>query len=263
MGWDLLSYSWEELKANKRLLIFPILSTLATAALFVAFFYAPTLPHSWRMDHLHPVRLLLFYCSCACVMNVFNCALAACAQIRFSGGQPTPSDGLRRALERWDAILLWSLVAGTVGVLLVTLEQRLSFVGKLVVKVTGFAWGMATYLMVPILVIEEDNVPHAIRRSTRLLRQTWGEQLSVEIGLGLMVVLYFIPGIALASIGYYYSPLLLAAGVACIAAVLIGQEALLVLFQVALYRYATGNATTAYPADALRDALRGGGSSRT
>jgi hypothetical protein len=256
LGWDLLSYSWEELKANKRLLIFPILSATTVVALFVALYYAPAMPHRWRLDHFGPVRLLLFYCAFAFVSNFFNCALAACAQIRFSGGQPTAADGLRRAAQRLPAILLWSLAAASVGVLLNQLEQRLSILGKLLVKLVGFAWGVATYLVVPILVIEEESVSRTIRKSAGLLRKTWGEQLSVGIGLGVIILLYLLPGVALMIIGYQYSPVLVAAGAAAIAAVLVGQEALVVMFQVALYRYATGNAVAVYPADVLRDALR-------
>jgi hypothetical protein len=143
-----------------------------------------------------------------------------------------------------------------VGVLLNQLEQRLSIVGKLLVKLVGIAWGVATYLVVPILVIEKESVSRTIRKSAGLLRKTWGEQLSVGIGLGVIILLYLLPGVALMIIGYQYSPVLVAAGAAAIAAVLVGQEALVVMFQVALYRYATGNTVAVYPADVLRDALR-------
>jgi hypothetical protein len=258
LGWDLLSYSWEELKANKRLLIFPVLGTLSALALFIAMFYRPGAPHHWLMEPFQPARWFLFYCSCTFVMNFFDCALAACAQIRYSGGQPTAADGLRRAIERIDAILFWSLIAATVGMMLNKIEQHLSVVGKLLVRVFGYAWVVATFLVVPVLVIERAGALRAVRRSTRLLRETWGEQLSVDIGLGLWLLALFLPGIALAIAGYYSYPVVMALGVAWIAAVFVGMEALTVMFQVALYRYAIGDAPAAYPADILRNALRGG-----
>ena len=256
MGWDLLLYSWEELKASKRLLFFPITSTLAAAALLFAFFpSSPFGQHRWSAGQ--SLRLLLFYCALSFVMNFFNCALAACAQIRFSGGQPTPADGLRRALQRWDAILFWSLLTATVGVVLNAIEQRLSILGELLIRVVGFAWGMATFLVVPILVIEEDTAPRALRKSAQLLRSTWGEQLSVNVGVGAILLLWLLPGIAVAVIGYNCVPALLVIGVTYLVAILTGQQALETIFQVALYRYATGNTPGPFPADMLRNALRG------
>ncbi len=186
------------------------------------------------------MRLALFYVSLSLVMNFFNCALAACAPIRFSGGQPTMSDGLRRAGQRLPAIALWSLLAATVGVLLSQAEQRLPAIGKLAVKLVGFAWGMATFLVVPILAMEEEPLMATVRNRGGCCG-AWGEQLTFDFGFGAMVLLYLLPGVALVLIGNYYSAVVLALGVAAVAAAIIGEQAIEVMFQVALYRYAAGD----------------------
>ena len=43
---------------------------------------------------------------------------------------------------------------------------------------------MVTFLVIPVLVIEDVNPVDAVKRSGQLLRQTWGEQLVGNFGIG-------------------------------------------------------------------------------
>jgi hypothetical protein len=87
--------------------------------------------------------------------------------------------GVRIACARWKSILLWSLLAGVVGLVIRALEERLSFVGRLVTGLIGFAWSVAAIFAVPILVREESTSSpiKILTRSAETIRKTWGEAL--------------------------------------------------------------------------------------
>lgn len=109
-------------------------------------------------------------------------------------GQPVSiSGGLRFALGKIPAILLWSLFAGIVGYVIRALAERLSFLGRIVMNLIGMAWSVASVFVIPVLV-ESDvvNPVKALRASAETLRKTWGEALAGYAGLrfgGLVVVL--------------------------------------------------------------------------
>src|SRR3977135_4231507 len=94
-------------------------------------------------------------------------------------------------------ILMWAVVASTVGIVLQMIEERSSWLGKIVSGMLGVAWAMPTYLMVPVLIFEDDGVFGSIQRSSSLLRETWGEQIISGFGFGLPALFLAIPGILL------------------------------------------------------------------
>jgi len=56
------------------------------------------------------------------------------------------------------------------------IEERSSWLGKIVSAMLGIAWAMATYLIVPVLIFEDDSVFGSIQRSSALLRETWASR---------------------------------------------------------------------------------------
>jgi membrane protein YdbS with pleckstrin-like domain len=60
---------------------------------------------------------------------------------------------------------------------------------------------MATYLVVPAVNLENRNAVDTIRRSSQLLRDTWGPQLTADIRFGWRFLLFAIPGVILGAIG--------------------------------------------------------------
>ena len=56
------------------------------------------------------------------VVVFWNCAIIANANIRLTGGDPKFADGVNAALKRLPIIIVWGIIAGTVGLLLKFLE---------------------------------------------------------------------------------------------------------------------------------------------
>jgi hypothetical protein len=152
-----------------------------------------------------------------------------------------------------------------VGLILRWLSERGSL-GRLATSLFGLAWNLATFLAVPILVTEGVSPIDAIRRSTELLKRTWGEQIVGNFSIGLIFGLIFI-GVFLLGIAGFMAvastgSLFLTAAVAIIfVLILLGlglvSSALSGIFAAAIYSYATtGSASTFFSADLIRGAFQ-------
>jgi hypothetical protein len=253
MGPDLIAASFAVLRKHRQLILFPIFSLVSVLLVAVAFLGFGLV--SFHGTAGYPI-LFAGYCLSAFGMIFFNCALAACAQECLNGGTPTLIFGLQRALERVGSIFVWAVISSTVGIFLKVVERRLPLAGKIVVWICGAAWGMTTYLVIPVLIVEDVNAFEAVDRSVQLLRDTWGQQVVSGIRFGWRFLLFVVPGVILGAIGAnYYLPVLALAFV-YIAGLITVMAAAKSIFQVALYRYAAGSPVPGWPQDALSSAFR-------
>lgn len=192
-GWGLAKQSWRVLMLDKELLVFPFLSGICCLLVLGSFAvplwnseYAAVLQedHQTLDDPVAYVILFAFYFANYFVIVFFNSALVACAIIRFNDGNPTLGDGLRAASSRLPQILAWALVSATVGVILRAIESKSERVGRFVAGLLGMAWGIATFFVVPVLVVEKLGPVDAFKRSLAILRKSWGEALAANFGIG-------------------------------------------------------------------------------
>lgn len=244
-SWMLVKQSFAVLAADKRLVLFPVLSAVAAIVVSLSFAIplftsgAATAFQNGQATPTEYVVLFLFYFANYFVVVYFNCALVACASICLSGGHATLADGLRAANQRLGRILMWAAVAATVGLLLRMLEERAQKLGKIVVWLLGTTWTLITYFIVPVLVFEDLDVIESVKRSAHLLKQTWGEEFVAGFSFGLIWLVALLPGIALAAAGFMVHPLLGAAVLVVYGVVLAAVAAAVKsIFTVALYRYA-------------------------
>jgi hypothetical protein len=130
-------------------------------------------------------------------------------------------------------------------------------IGKIAVALIGVAWNIATYLIVPVLVFEDLGVMESIRRSTELLRKTWGQQIVGGIAFFWFGLLFTVPGIVLGAIGVATFWPLIPVAVAYFIVMAASFSAAGQIFRVALYRYATtGQAPDGYTGEGLHGAVR-------
>jgi hypothetical protein len=259
----LLKNTWQVLTMDKELLLFPVLSGLVTILIVLTFIF-PLLFMGilGEMVGFGPVAwlfaLFLFYFVSYAVVIFFNTGLIACATIRFSGGDPTVRDGIRFALDHLGKIISWALVAATVGLILSVLSRRSGLIGRIIIAIIGVVWSLATFLVIPVMVFEEKGVFDAIHGSWDLLKKTWGENIIVNFGLGIL----FIPPIilmfmAILSVMTGSLPLVMfLVALAIIAFVIAGilHATLQGIFIAALYLFAT---TGKVPRHMRSDLIRG------
>ena len=207
--WDLMGQSLEVLRSDKELMWLPIFSGIACIAITVmmlsggALLFLPELRAmgaAGPQEHPHLtqgmwVYTLLFYIVNYFIVIFFNVALVSIASDRIAGGHATMNDGLQVAWQRKGTILQWALLAATVGVLLRALEDRMGWLGRLVVSLIGVTWTLATYLVVPVIAAEDLGPGAALARSAQLFGETWGEELAGGFSFGLIFFLLALPGI--------------------------------------------------------------------
>ena len=248
---ELAKASWQVLKADKELLVLPILSLLATL-IVAASFLAPILMTGNGTDIEDPgtvgyVLMFVAYVALAFITIFFNAALVHAANERLDGGDPTVGSALRGAAGRVHRILPWALVSATVSIILRAIEERAGIFGRVVSGIAGIAWSLVTFLVIPVLVIEDIGVMDAIKRSGSLFKRTWGENMAAQIGFGLLGFVAVLPAFLLGAGAIAAGGALAFAGLAVavlwVLAVVMVLSALNGIFQTALYRYAAGRDT--------------------
>ncbi|MCI0398093.1 MAG: DUF6159 family protein [Chloroflexi bacterium] len=274
-SWELTKASAAVLRADKELLIFPIISgvgSLIVMATFAVPMFLGGLFEAMFADEFGPVKVVgyavafLFYLCQYFIIIFANSALVGAAMIRLKGGDPTVGDGFRIAFQHIGSIFGYALVSATVGLILRWLAER-GWLGRIASSLLGLAWGLATYLAVPILVVEGVGPIEAVKRSAQLLKKTWGEQIVGNFGIntifGLLsfaVLLIAIP-VTIAVAVAVQSPVVIGLMVALIvfALVCLGLvgSALGGIYTAAVYRYATeGDSGSFFKADLVANAFR-------
>ncbi|HCR55315.1 MAG TPA: hypothetical protein DIW27_12915 [Cytophagales bacterium] len=125
-------------------------------------------------------------------------------KIRFEGGNATFGESMRFAFSKMGLIFQWSLLSATVGLLLRILDHLASNLGKagqivasILIGLLGMAWSIITIFVVPVLVYEGLGPIDTVKKSTQVIKKTWGESLIKHIGLGLVQFFVFVLIIAL------------------------------------------------------------------
>jgi hypothetical protein len=252
LTWNLMKSSLEVLKKDKELLIFPFISGICCILLMVSF--ALPLLNSPEVKAAiegkgdinqakYYVLMFIFYFLNYLIIIFFNTAVVAAANIRLSGGDPKVKDGFNGAMAILPLIIVWSLVAGTIGLILRAIEDRSDMFGRIMAGLLGLAWSIVSFLVIPIFVVEKKGPFAALKESTLLMKKTWGEQLIGRFSFGLVFLVFSIPAFLLFGLGAASKsqPIVIAfitLGVIYMIILALIQSALQSIFQTIVYKYA-------------------------
>jgi hypothetical protein len=261
-GWELTKTSWGVLRGDRSLAVFPVLGTL-TAVLLAAAFGLP----AWALfdDDQTVAGVVLavvgiYALTFAAVF--FNVALAAAAAQVLDGEDATVASGTAVARTRLGAIAGWAAMVTTVNVVVRGLQERTGPLGDLLLGGIAVAWNLVTFLAVPVLALEGTGPIETLKRSARIFRERWGEQVTGQFAIGALVFLasivpagiLFLVGLA---VGGVAAGVLIGLAVAVMVVAAILSTALSQIFAVALYRYAVGEgATGSFTEQELAGAVR-------
>lgn len=214
-SWMLFKTSLSVVANNRELLLFPIVTALLMIVIFL-FFLAPValMPTGYsltQVEHWQTIGnrivvetaagdsekphftfstpalayLVFLYLASMFLATFFNVAFYNEILAALSGQPVSVGRGLRFAMTRLKAILMWSLLAGIVGLVIKALEERFGLVGRIVMRLIGVAWSVASVFAVPIIVREEEatNPVRTLKKSADILRRTWGEALIGYVGV--------------------------------------------------------------------------------
>ncbi|HKV62065.1 MAG TPA: DUF6159 family protein [Candidatus Acidoferrum sp.] len=256
-SWQLVMQSFAILRSDKQLMLFPVFSAISCFILTAiiatggAFLVLPARAAALAAgEQFHPNQSPLFmigmftlYVVNYFVIVFFNVALVGVANSRLMGGTWTFRDGLALAWERKFTIFQWALVAATVGVILRTLEERLGLIGRIIMRFVGIAWALACYFVVPVLAFEDLTPIEAVKRSSKLFRDTWGEKVIGGFSLSLVSLVLMLPGVGLVILAAFLggaTGLLIGLAMMILYFLLLSvfMSAVGGIFNAALYRYA-------------------------
>jgi len=269
-SWSLVKASAAVVHSNKSLLLFPVISGIATLVV-LATFVLPLVgdPDFDRSEAASETMLYvwlgLLYLALYFVSLFFNTALVSVALLRLSGSPAGLGDGFARAATRLPTILGYALLAASVGLLLRMIEQRAGWIGRITAGLIGVTWTVATFLVVPTLAARDVGPIEALTQSATLLKRTWGENIAGNAGIGLLFSLVyamiFFGTIALLAGSPAHSPELfmtiIGIGVVLFLAMIVLHSTLQGVYAAALYCYATlGEAAPEFSPDALGGAFR-------
>ncbi len=265
-SWQFAKISYGIVWDFKKLIVFPLLSTLAAAAVIASFvvplWFSGTL-EAWMAfadqeaetaastgdQAAMYVTLFLFYFCCYFVIVFFNSALTACALKVVNGEAPTIGYGLSMAGKRLGPIFAWALVSALIGVLLRAIENIHERAGYFIAAILGSAWTALTFFVVPVLVMEGVGPIKAIKRSIGTLKSTWGEALVGNFSMGLLAFLVMLPvillvgGLAAMAFSAGNVPMIalaISAGVLILVIAVAATSTADVVFKALLYNHATG-----------------------
>jgi hypothetical protein len=251
---ELVKVSWGILMEDKKLLAFPVMSGIVTL-LVIATFILPLIFTNGMLETntiAGIVLLFLFYVVSYFVVIFFNVGLISCVNARLHGQSMRVGEGLSAAARHIGSILVWAIIAATVGLILRLIEERVGFLGQIAAGLVGGIWTLVTMFVVPVLVFEEKGVFEAMKESLGLFKKTWGESVVGSLSIGLVFfaigIVAFVLVFATLFLG---NPIIfLAAGalfIVIIAILAILASAMQGIFVVALYTYAkTGQVPSAF-----------------
>jgi Family of unknown function (DUF6159) len=187
----------------------------------------------------------------------FNAALIWAANERIEGRRPSVGSALRNVWRHAGPIGLWALFSCTISFAIRQATSRVGFLGRIVVSFVGVAWSLATFFVLPILIVEGASVNDAFTKSKALIRKTWGEQL---IG-GFAGSVVFMPAfflLGLCSVGLVFLNIWLGlvfflVGLLVLISV---DQAVSVIYSLVLYRFTqTGMAPAGFDQSAIEGAF--------
>lgn len=259
-GVKLVQASWGVLRQDRELLFLPVLSALAAITMLAAAFFGlfwddiaarqdPGPPGVGTWIVMSAVVYALSYSSI-----FFNVALICGADERMEGGDPTLGSSLREATQYARAIAPWAAITVVVSTVLNAIEEHGGLVGEIVAAVLNVAWGLVTFLVLPVMVMEGVGVRQAMRRSKDLFKRTWGETVSGNVGMSLVTFLAMLPAVLVVMLSIAANdPAILTGGIAVavlwMALVVVVMSALNAVFRVVLYRWVTDGEAPAEFAD--------------
>ncbi len=230
-SFDLLNRSLTVIMQNKKLLVFPMIEFISiiiigifflSPALFWNSGYSITDAQHWKALGNHMLQIagknhadksivgiilndkwyawsILIYLISMFTATFFSVAFYNEIINGLNNRGVSISRGIKAAISKIKLIMIWSLFAGIVGIIIRTLEERLSFVGRWIVGLIGIAWSVASIFAAPVIIKEEKSLNpfKVLKTSALMLKKTWGESIIGYLGIGGFLLAIFIVSLPL------------------------------------------------------------------
>ena len=251
------------LKKDKELILFPIMA--AISVLILAFIF-------WSMGLIDiqeqgnkenasfaefvPEIILIFTANFFIVF--FNSALISGALHRLRGGDPNVGSAMNHAIKHIHHIFIWSIIVTIVAILIAAIKgdrRQGGFMRQLFGSMLQAGWTMMTFFVVPIIVAENITPISAIKKSSGMFKQTWGDQVTANFGFGIIQILAIVASGAIGWVFGLLNPTLgIGVGILLVALSVSITYTLEGIYKAALYEFALGEKPLEFKQEDLKTA---------
>ena len=267
---DLMKSCIRVLKKDKELLLFPILAAIFVILFvwiiftFVGLDMSALTSNDNQTEEIPIVPLLILVFGANFIVVFFNSALVSAALDRLRGGDPNVRSGLSHASKHIHHIFIWSIIVTIMALIFAAIRasgRNRGAVGQIMTSIFASllqaGWAMMTFFVIPIIVSENLSPFAAIKRSSGLFKQTWGNQVTANFGFGIFQILALL---ASAALGWFFG--LMSANLGMIVGVLCATTSISIIYtlegiyKAALYEFAMGEKPLEFEQQDLRTAYR-------
>ena len=258
------------LKKDKELILFPVLAAIFVILFvwiiftFVGLDMSALTAEDNQSEEMPVIPLLILLFGANFIVVFFNSALVSAALDRLRGGDPNIRSGLSHASKHIHHIFIWSIIVTIMALIFAAIRasaRNRGAVGQIMTSIFASllqaGWAMMTFFVVPIIVSENLSPFAAIKRSSGLFKQTWGNQVTANFGFGIFQILAFL---ASAALGWFFG--LMSANLGMIVGVLCATTSISIIYtlegiyKAALYEFAMGEKPLEFEQQDLRTAYR-------
>ncbi|MCH9770095.1 MAG: hypothetical protein K0U12_04375 [Gammaproteobacteria bacterium] len=215
-GWLLCRSSFGLMRQHKSLLFYVITNHLICLAVF-ALFFSPIYHHelmaikanqlTW-VTIVVPIVILMIYFIFHHFFHIyFYTALTAAIIAIWTQGKTSLRSSFKTTNALLKKLLKWTVVICIFGVHLRVIEgwaenwHRFKLIKK---YLTGLNWGIASYLVIPVLVCDKTSVTESLKTSSQLMQKHWGNQVNPNFHLGIIFLPLIIISLIPFLIGLYF-----------------------------------------------------------
>ena len=267
---DLMKSCIRVLKKDKELILFPILAAFFVILFvwiiftFVGLDISALTSNDNQTEEIPIVPLLVLVFGANFIVVFFNSALVSAALDRLRGGNPNVRSGLSHASKHIHHIFIWSIIVTIMALIFAAIRasgRNRGAVGQIMTSIFASllqaGWAMMTFFVIPIIVSENLSPFAAIKRSSGLFKQTWGNQVTANFGFGIFQILALL---ASGALGWFFG--LMSANLGMIVGVLCATTSISIIYtlegiyKAALYEFAMGEKPLEFEQQDLRTAYR-------
>ncbi|MGK2877944.1 MAG: DUF6159 family protein [Solirubrobacterales bacterium] len=252
-GWELTKKAWGVVRSNPGLVKLPIIGGVLAMIAFIVFGVPgiALIAAEQESNAAYVAGGILIaiggYLASFAVIY-YNVALAAAADSAFRTGTADVPAGLAVARSRIRVIAAWAAVAAVVSLIFNLLRERGGLAGQIAAGLGATIWALVTFLIAPVLAFEGLGPFAAIKRSSSMFKQKWGQQITGNIAIGAVTGIAMLVAILIAVGGGFIlasgsSAAVVAGGGLLVLGIVLFVVAAVVsgavrgVFGVALYRY--------------------------
>ena len=198
-GWKMSKLSMSVVKKDPELIVYMFICGFLSLLAMIGMSLPQYLEQAWAVDAEGQMTgaymgfVFTGYMVISIVVTFWNSAIVGNSHIRLTGGAPQFMDGVSAAMSKIHIIVLWGIIAGTVGLLLKVLNQAAreqkggAAVFAMILTAIGAAvWWMMTFFMIPHMILENQSLGESLKSSKSMFYKSWGENITSGLGIGLI-----------------------------------------------------------------------------